>query len=160
MPKTDVKLYSTDAETGAKQTTTVSYVNPNANYTALKNFAQQLNSLTTNTYTSSDRIETRNLDTEEAGDQSREISVTNAGKNQTATITVNTVSGETGINPQAFYYIPENSTTEKLTVSSVGSQDPTKATYHVTIPNYNGTLYIGTLATANFNADFFRTTIS
>ncbi len=159
MPKTDVKLYSTDAATGAKQTTTVSYVNPTANYTALKNFAQQLNGLTTNTYTSSDRIETLNLDTEEEDNQTREITVTNAGRNQTATITINKSQSEGGVTPQVFYYRNEESTTTKLTVSSIGSQDPTKAVWNCTIPDYNGTLYIGTVATEYFAADFIRTSI-
>lgn len=162
MPKTDVKLYSTDAATGTKQTTTISYVNPTAGNTVLKSFAQQLNNLTTNNYSSSDKIETLNLDTEDETNQAREITVTNAGRNQTATITFNRSTTEAqygGATPQVFYYSAAESTTEKLSVSSISSQDPTKATYNCTIPDRNGTLYIGLVATDYFVADFIKTTI-
>lgn len=43
--------------------TTISYVNPNAQPSVLKNFAQRLNNLTNNTYESTTRIDKVNVDT-------------------------------------------------------------------------------------------------
>ena len=45
-------------------TTTISNVNPEAEPITVKDFAQRLNNLTTNTYTQTDYIVTTNLDTE------------------------------------------------------------------------------------------------
>ena len=64
MAKTDLKLYSTDASL-KKITTTLNYVNPEANSTTLKQFAVKLNNLTTNTYGETNRVQTINVDTEE-----------------------------------------------------------------------------------------------
>lgn len=62
--KYDLKLKTTDAGTQKARTLTLSNVNPEASANTLKSFTQQLNQLTTNTYTSTDYIITTNLDTE------------------------------------------------------------------------------------------------
>lgn len=64
MAKTDLKMYSTDAS-DKKITTTLTYVNPAADSTTLKQFATKLNAFTTNTYGETDRVQTINVDTEE-----------------------------------------------------------------------------------------------
>lgn len=64
MPKTDLKIKSINANSGAKINTTVSYVNGSASSGALKTYAQLLNGLTNNIYSETDRIQTINVDTE------------------------------------------------------------------------------------------------
>lgn len=152
MPKTDLKLYSTDAATGAKQTTTISYVNPNASGTALKNFAQQLNSLTDNTYASSDRIETLNLDTEEPSTDklTRSITFNNLIKGQSTDITITTDDGET-LTPTFVYY--ENSTASVWSVTKVMG---TPGLYRGNIPSTATSLAVGTAETADYYAQFVQ----
>lgn len=65
MAKTELKLKSKNAATGQDITTTLTYVNPNANSTTLKTFGQKLNAMTTNIYGETDRVQTINVDTEE-----------------------------------------------------------------------------------------------
>lgn len=65
MAKTNLQIKSTNAATGAKMTTTLTYVNPDANSATLKNFAQKLNNLTTNNYVEADRVQSINVDTED-----------------------------------------------------------------------------------------------
>lgn len=60
--RVDVKLKAKDPN-NETTTTTISYVNPEASNSAMKQFAQKLNALTRNTYSESDKIETTNLDT-------------------------------------------------------------------------------------------------
>ena len=64
MAKYDLKLKTTDAGTGKARTLTLTNVNPEASANTLKQFTQQLNQLTTNTYVETDYIVTTNLDTE------------------------------------------------------------------------------------------------
>lgn len=65
MAKTDLKIKSTNAATGASITTSVTYVNPDANSATLKQFATKLNAFTTNSYAQADRVHTINVDTED-----------------------------------------------------------------------------------------------
>ena len=65
MPKTDLKLKTINANSGAKINTTISYVNGSASSGTLKQYAQLLNGLTNNIYSETDRIQTINVDTEE-----------------------------------------------------------------------------------------------
>lgn len=65
MAKTDLKVYATEAASGKKTTTTLTYVNPAADSQTLKTFGQMLNAFTTNNYDSTDRVQTVNVDTEE-----------------------------------------------------------------------------------------------
>lgn len=151
MPKTDIKLYSTDAATGSKITTSVPYVNPNASNDALKEFALKLNAFTTNTYASTDRVETVNVDTESGRKQFRNITVTGAIQGATATISANIQIGGS-INPAVFFFT--NNTVTILTTAAVPSDDPTIAKRSVTIPNSSGEMYIGLIANDDFYADF------
>ena len=59
--RVDVKLKAKDPN-NETTTTTISYVNPEASNSTMKQFAQKLNALTRNTYSESDKIETTNLD--------------------------------------------------------------------------------------------------
>lgn len=157
MPKTDLKLYSTDATTGAKQTTSISYVNPNASNSVLKTFAQQLNALTTNTYSAADRIETVNVDTEGSRKQFRNLTVTGAIQGATAIISAN-IQVDGSVNPAVFFFA--NNAVQLLTTTTVPSDDPTIAKRSVTIPNSSGELYVGTLTNDDFYADFIFVSIS
>lgn len=65
MSSTSLKLVSSNAQTGAKINTTIPYVNESASSATLKQFGQMLNSLTTNNYLQTDRVQTINVDTEE-----------------------------------------------------------------------------------------------
>lgn len=65
MAKTDIKIYATEAASGKKTTTSITYVNPDADSQTLKTFAQKLNAFTTNNYVETDRIHTINVDTEQ-----------------------------------------------------------------------------------------------
>lgn len=157
MPKTDLKLYSTDATTGAKQTTSITYVNPNASNTVLKQFAQKLNNLTTNTYSSADRVETVNVDTEGSRKSFRDITITGAAQGATATISANVTTSGT-INPAVFYYT--NDGVQLLTTTSIASEDPTIAKCTVVIPNTSGTIFVGLTSGTSFYADFVSTQVS
>lgn len=152
MPKTDVKLYSTDATTGAKQTTTISYVNPNADYTALKNFAQQLNSLTDNTYTSSDRIETLNLDTEEpaTNKKTRSITFDNPKKGQSTDITIENNGTET-LSPVFLY--SDGSSVSAWSVTKIIDET---GKYRGNIPSSATSLAVGTTETDEYFAQFVQ----
>lgn len=63
MSKTSLILTTTDI-LGRKQQQSITDVNPNADTTALKTFAQMCNALTTDTYVSTDRIDKINCDLE------------------------------------------------------------------------------------------------
>lgn len=65
MAKTDIKIYATEAASGKKTTTSITYVNPEADSQTLKTFAQMMNAFTTNNYVETDRIHTINVDTEQ-----------------------------------------------------------------------------------------------
>lgn len=66
MPKTDIKLYSTEPS-GKATTATISDVNPDATNAQLKTLGQMLNSFTRNRYDKTNRINTIQCDTEEGG---------------------------------------------------------------------------------------------
>lgn len=65
MARTDLKLKAKDQSTGNTTTTSITHVNENATSSTLLQFSQMLNNLTTNTYDSTDRVQTINVDTEE-----------------------------------------------------------------------------------------------
>ena len=69
MAKTSLQLKSKSASTEQSITTTLTYVNPEADSQTLKTFAQKLNSLTTNIYDEANRVQTINVDTEEVPTQ-------------------------------------------------------------------------------------------
>ena len=52
----------TTAQDGTKNTTTLSYINPDAQASTMKTYAQKLASLTTDSYTSSTRVDKTDLD--------------------------------------------------------------------------------------------------
>lgn len=79
MPKTDIKLYSTEPS-GKATTATISDVNPEATNAQLKTLGQMLNSFTRNRYDKTNRINTIQCDTE------------SGGGSQTATITLSPAS--------------------------------------------------------------------
>lgn len=62
MAKTEIKLIAKDQE-DKTVSTTISDVNPDAQSSTLKTFAQRLNMLTTNTYERTDKVVTTNVDT-------------------------------------------------------------------------------------------------
>jgi len=66
VPKTDIKLYSTEPS-GKATTATISDVNPEATNAQLKTLGQMLNSFTRNRYDKTNRINTIQCDTEEGG---------------------------------------------------------------------------------------------
>ena len=166
MAKTSLIISSTDSTTGKKLQKTLTDINSAATNDELKTFAQAVNAVTTNTYGESNRVDRINVDTEESATVSklfREITVTDAARNATAKITFNRTETEGqygGVSLIVFYYNTEESTAEKLTVSSVSSGELTVALYHVTIPNYNGRLYAGIEATEDFYSEFVKLTIS
>lgn len=159
MPKVDIKLYSTDSGTGAKQTTTVSYVNPDVSNSVLQNFGQMLNGLTDNNYGSTDRVETTNTDTEGSRKISRNLTISNVISNQTATITFNIEPNEE-TRPSVFYYA--DGTTQGLSVTA-GTGSTTQAVYTTTIPTVpqgGAVVYVGLAETTEFNSAFLRTVIT
>lgn len=64
MAKIDLKINAEDGY-GKKNTTTIAYVNPEATNEILIQFAQKINNLTSNRYTSTEKVTTTTLDTEE-----------------------------------------------------------------------------------------------
>lgn len=163
MPKTDLKIYSTDAGTGAKITSSVSYVNPNASNDVLKSFAQQLNGLTTNGYTSADRVDTTNVDTEgpsPLGKSFREITITGASRGATATITYNSTASITS-NPVVFFITPSGSSYAATYLDvTTGTTTDTQRTVTVTVPGSGGYLYAGLRENDVFYADFVMAEVS
>lgn len=81
MSTRQIKLYTSELGSQKKQTTTLGYVNPEADGATMLAFAKKMNAFTTNTYNTTDLVETYNLDTETPP-------VTPTPK-QTATITLN-----------------------------------------------------------------------
>lgn len=163
MPKTDIKLYSTDAATGAKQTTTISYVNPNNPSSVMKSFAQQLNNLTTNTYTSTDKVTTSNLDTEGDDKQFRNLAISGASRGATATITFTTSTSETQKPTPFTCYVYQNGGQLQATYVSptaAESTDPTIAKYTFTCPNTAADIFVGISTKTEFYADFVKAIIS
>ena len=74
MPKTDIKLYSTEPS-GKATTATISDVNPEATNAQLKTLGQMLNAFTRNRYDKTNRINTIQCDTEE-GDEKQTATLT------------------------------------------------------------------------------------
>lgn len=64
MARTDLKILSTNAGTGQKMTSTISHINPAANSSLLRELGTKLNSMTTNNYAETNRVQTINVDTE------------------------------------------------------------------------------------------------
>lgn len=65
MAKTSMQIKAKNAATEASITTTLTYVNPDADSATLKSFARKLNGLTTNNYQEANRIQSINVDTED-----------------------------------------------------------------------------------------------
>ena len=65
MAKISVALNSTEAATGKKNQTTLTDIKPTATSEQITAFTKGLNSLTTNIYEETNRIEKLNVDTEE-----------------------------------------------------------------------------------------------
>ena len=65
MAKISVALNSTEADTGKRNQKTFTDVKASATSEQIKTFTQGLNSLTTNNYVETNRIEKLNVDTEE-----------------------------------------------------------------------------------------------
>lgn len=165
--KTSIIMNTLDQTTNKKRKRSITNINPNATNEEMKNFSMAVVGLTNDLYLETERVDKINVDTEPTPTPStlsdRETTVTDAAKNGTAKITFKRTETEAsygGVSLVVFYYNTQESTTEKLTTSSVSSGDPTIALYHVTIPNYNGRLYVGIEATEKFNSDFVKTTIS
>lgn len=152
MPKTDIKLYSKNTS-GQKQTTTISYVNNDVSSDVLKDLAQSLNALTTNSYEKTDRINTLNCDTETIK-MHRELTITNAIRGQTATITFNKTSEES-VTPAVFSY-QDNAVTLVATTAGT-SDDPTKAKFTLSIPSNSSYIYIGIVEKEQFYSEFTLT---
>lgn len=62
--QTNLKITSKNMDTDKTVTNTVSYVNPNLDDTKAKELAQRLANFSTDSYVKTDRIDTKNLDTE------------------------------------------------------------------------------------------------
>ncbi len=163
MPKTDLKIYSTDAGTGAKITSSVSYVNPTVANSVLKSFAQQLNAFTTNGYVSADRVDTTNVDTEDPSPITksfREITITGASRGATATITYNATPSITN-NPVVFFITPSGGSYSATYLDvSTGTTTDTQRTVTVTVPGNGGYLYAGLRENEVFYADFVSAEVS
>ena len=163
MPKTDLKIYSTDAGTGAKITSSVSYVNPNASSSVLKSFAQQLNALTTNNYTSADRIDTTNVDTEDPTPITksfRETTITGATRGGTATITYNVTMTQQGTPFVVFLTDSGSGYSATYLPTTDGTTTDTQKSVTCTVPNSGGYIYAGLLENNIFYADFIRVEVS
>lgn len=106
MAKTELKLKSKNVATGQDITTTLSYVNPNADSATLKTFGQKLNAFTTNNYVETDRVHTINVDTEQIpGENEITLSSTTLTKsNNSIRIPINTISLKYG-NPSTAVFV-------------------------------------------------------
>lgn len=67
MAKIALNVISTEAATGKKLQKTLTDINATATSTQIKTFTTALNGLTTNNYVETNRIEKKNVDTEETG---------------------------------------------------------------------------------------------
>lgn len=155
MPKVDLKLYSLDSGTGKKITSSVAYVNPATDGATLLEFAQKLNSFTTNVYSSTDRVETTNVDTEPTPvlDKSlRNMSLTGVAQGATATLTMAVAEGET-INPVTGYIYGSSSDFQMAYMPATRQQsaDPNVGTFTFNIPSYGG----GVIFASTFENDAF-----
>ena len=74
MAREDLKISSENG--GTKQTTTISYVNPEATNAQLQSLASALNNFTDNVYIEANRITTVNVDTEPGGGTKKEPTLT------------------------------------------------------------------------------------
>lgn len=136
MPKTDIKLYSKNTS-GQKQTTTITYVNNEVSSDILKDFAQSLNALTTNSYEKTDRINTINCDTEQTK-MFRNMKFEGVSRGATAKLTYNAT---TSASP-AMIFDNNNSTTVRWITGTLTIEGGI-ATYTFTVPNEAGYIYAG-----------------
>lgn len=101
MADTDLKVKSSYA--GKTQTLTISDANPKASDSVLLEFAQRVNALTDNTYSSTDKVTTVNLDTE--SDKQTPTLQLRAGTGTTPLTEVTiTGKGTTGATGKRIYY--------------------------------------------------------
>lgn len=159
MPKTDLKIYSTDSSTATKITTTVSYMNPNATNSTMKEFAQKLNSLTTNVYSETDKVVTTNL--EDAGDeeQSRNIQISGATKGGTAVLTFNWDSElDTSTKPAVWSW--SSGTSFTFIEPSAPTADGALAKCTFSVPSNSNALYAGIVRKNGFYSEFVMVTVS
>ena len=83
--ETSVSMKTTDTA-GKKNTTTLSYVNPNASNEQLKTYAEKLASLTSDTYNGATKIEKTDLDEEQVAKLPRNPYMTHVVNNNEQTI--------------------------------------------------------------------------
>lgn len=89
MAKTDLKIISSNSQTGEKITTSIPYVNNSASSGTLKELATKLNAFTMNNYTQADRVQTINVDTEQVVLPKKEQTITTR-RQPTKTVYTNT----------------------------------------------------------------------
>ena len=154
--KTSIIITSKEANTEKKRKRSFSDINPNATNDELKNFALAVNSLTTNQYVETNRVDTTNVDSEDSQKGHRDLSISNYGVNQTAEITFNIVPEET-VSPTVFYYA--NSQVSVLTTTQETSETTTIAKFTCQIPNTTGVIYIALQETENFYSAYVRQVI-
>ena len=155
---TSIVITATEATSGKKRKRSFSDINPKATNAQLKEFAQQLNAMTTNIYAETDRIDRINVDSPDAGKKYRNITITGAEKNATATLSA-VISQGVAINPAIFYYTG-SSTAQILSTSNASSGDPTIANLTFTVPNSSGTIFVGLSENNNFYPDFKIVTVN
>lgn len=138
MAKTNLQIKSTNAATGAKMTTTLTYVNPEANSATLKQFAQKLNRLTTNNYVEADRVQSINVDTEQVinlkpGTLALKTNptITQSGTNYSIALDQFLINGETLTTNEDYYLI------FGYFVSYGGNVIPARLIYNATTLNIN-----------------------
>lgn len=158
MAKTELKLKSKNAGTEQNITTTIGYVNPDADSQTLKTFGQKLNSFTTNNYVETDRVQTINVDTETIK-QWRNMTANNISQgSSSAYITYNSKSGSTNT-PFVVFYSGSGDTATVLTTTFEQGATPTEGKAKFTVPNSAGTLYAVFVGGTAFYADSLMVTV-
>lgn len=131
MPRTNLKINAVDGY-AKNVTTTVNYINPSASKQDMLNFTKALNNLTTNTYKTTDKIVTTELDTD---------------NKQTATITpsiskITSSSGDFTINYNGdgtvYHTINAAFSNQSSNIALTKSATMTSNQYHYAINNLSG----------------------
>lgn len=164
MAKTELKLKTKNAGTGQNITTTVSYVNPNADSNTLKTFGQKLNNLTTNNYVETDRVQTINVDTEEVvipkKDQTIQLSNwTTRSTPDTTAYNVATVQAEGVIAISAKFV---NGGVVKAGIGAGSGSESVFGAGEVYVQKYNSDIGVTIVASGNdeYNGSSLTTTIT
>lgn len=167
MAKTNLQIKAKNAATEASITTTLTYVNPDADSATLKSFAKKLNALTTNNYDEANRIQSINVDTEETPKTPNTIQFVDNPQYtkyaQTISINVNQliINGETmttipsditifGISSipssDGSYGISLNSNRTQLSINTISS--PAIGTYNISLAIGETTTHTAATTTA------------